>query len=105
MRKLATGGGLMTETTVNAQVASAASNLLCNGPLEKALPDTLERGGPPPFDDADRTFARKIPATVSRTSCVCPLPDEIDPPVQMSARRKPLPRRGEGSGAKRRGYG
>jgi len=103
MRKRANGGGLMTQTTVNAQVVSAVSNLLCNGPLEKALPDNLERLGPPPFDVADRTFGRKIQTTVSRTSYVCPLPDEIDPRVQMSTRRKPLPGRGEGSGAKLRG--
>jgi len=65
VRKIADGAALMTETSVKAQVVSAVSNLLGNGPLEKAMHDNLQRLGPPPFDDADRAFARKIQATLS----------------------------------------
>jgi aminobenzoyl-glutamate utilization protein B len=65
VRKVADGAALMTETSVKTQVISAVSNLLGNLPLEKAMHDNLRRLGPPPFDDADRDFARKIQATLS----------------------------------------
>jgi len=65
VRKIADGAALMTETTVTSQVVSAVSNLLANTPLEQAMQDNLERLGPPPFDDADRAFAREIQATLS----------------------------------------
>jgi len=65
VRKIADGAALMTETTVTTKVISAVSNLLGNTPLEAALHANLERLGPPPFDDADREFARKIQATMS----------------------------------------
>jgi len=65
VRKVADGAALMTETSVRAQVISAVSNLLGNTPLEKAMQDNLMRLGPPPFDAADRDFARKIQATLS----------------------------------------
>ena len=65
VRKIADGAALMTETTVKAQVVSAVSNLLGNTPLEKAMHDNLQRLGPPPFDEADREFARKIQATLT----------------------------------------
>jgi len=65
VRKIADGAALMTETTVKVQVVSAVSNLLGNTPLEKAMHDNLLRLGPPPFDEADRDFARKIQATLT----------------------------------------
>jgi aminobenzoyl-glutamate utilization protein B len=65
VRKIADGAALMTETSVKTQVVSAVSNLLANTPLEKAMQDNLDRLGPPPFDDADRAFAREIQATLS----------------------------------------
>ncbi len=65
VRKIADGAALMTETTITAKVISAVSNLLGNTPLEHALHANLERLGPPPFDDADRGFAKKIQATMS----------------------------------------
>jgi aminobenzoyl-glutamate utilization protein B len=40
------------------------SNLLGNTPLEQAMHDNLMRLGPPPFDEADRDFARRIQATL-----------------------------------------
>ncbi len=39
------------------------SNLLGNSPLEKAMQANLDHLGPPPFDETDRAFARKIQAT------------------------------------------
>ncbi|HVC60278.1 MAG TPA: M20 family metallopeptidase [Acetobacteraceae bacterium] len=65
VRKVAAGAALMTETSVQTQVISAVSNLLGNTPLEKAMHDSLQRLGPPPFDAADRDFAREIQATLS----------------------------------------
>jgi len=65
VRKIADGAALMTETAVKAQVVSAVSNLPGNTPLEKAMHDNLLRLGPPPFDEADRDFARKIQATLT----------------------------------------
>lgn len=65
VRKIADGAALMTETTVQAKVVSAVSNLLANTPLEKALYDNYLRLGPPEFDDSDRAFAAKIQATLS----------------------------------------
>src|SRR3978361_158555 len=60
VRKIADGAALSTETRVTAQVVSAVSNLLANPPLERAMQDNLERIGPPPFDEADRTDARAV---------------------------------------------
>ena len=65
VKKIADGAALMTETSVQATVISAVSNLLGNTPLERALQDNLERLGPPPFDDADRAMAAKFQATLS----------------------------------------
>jgi len=73
VKKVAEGAALMTETTVKSEVYSAMSNLLGNAPLEKAMQANLQHLGPPPFDDIDRAFARKIQATFQEediiTSC------------------------------------
>src|SRR5215467_7685950 len=63
--KIAEGAALMTETKVDAKVISGVSNLLGNAPLEQAMFECWQRLGPPPFDETDRTFARKIQATLS----------------------------------------
>jgi aminobenzoyl-glutamate utilization protein B len=65
VRKIAQGAALMTETAVEMKVISAVSNLLGNAPLEQAMQDCYERLGPPPFDDIDRAFARRIQATLT----------------------------------------
>jgi aminobenzoyl-glutamate utilization protein B len=65
VRKVAQGAALMTETSVQAQIISAVSNLLGNDPLERAMADVLQQLGPPPFDETDRSFARQIQATLS----------------------------------------
>jgi aminobenzoyl-glutamate utilization protein B len=97
VRKIADGAALMTETSVKTQVISAVSNLMGNTPLEKAMHDNLRRLGPPPFDEADREFARKIQATLSEEDIESsfrragvpmrdvPLCDEVVPPDATSA--------------------
>jgi aminobenzoyl-glutamate utilization protein B len=65
VKKIAEGAALMTETAVTRKVVSAVSNLLGNLPLEQAMQECFERLGPPPFDDMDRAFARKIQGTLS----------------------------------------
>ena len=45
---------------------SGDANLVGNTPLEAAMHGNLERLGPPAFDDADRAFAAKIQATLTR---------------------------------------
>jgi aminobenzoyl-glutamate utilization protein B len=65
VRKVAQGAALMTETAVESQIISAVSNLLANDPLERAMADVLQQLGPPPFDAADREFARAIQATLT----------------------------------------
>ena len=65
VRKIAEGAALMTETTVETRIISAMSNLIGNGPLERAMSGVLEELGPPAFDDADRSFARAIQATLT----------------------------------------
>ena len=62
--RIAEGAALMTETTVERRVVSGMSNLLGNGPLERAMFDNLQRLGPPPFDAEDRAFAEAIRGTV-----------------------------------------
>ena len=64
VRKIADGAALMTETTVGTQVVSAVSNLMGNGPLEQLMDDNFQRLGPPEFDEADRTYADAIRATL-----------------------------------------
>jgi metal-dependent amidase/aminoacylase/carboxypeptidase family protein len=99
VRKIADGAALMTETAVRAEVVSAVSNLLGNTPLEKAMHDNLQHLGPPPFDQADRDFARKIQATLTEEDIESafrragmpikdvPLCDEI---VPLDAKRAPM---------------
>src|SRR6201993_5135192 len=65
VRKIAQGAALMTETKVEAKVISGVSNLLGNAPLEQAMFECWQRLGPPPFDENDRAFARKIQGTLS----------------------------------------
>jgi aminobenzoyl-glutamate utilization protein B len=65
VKKVAQGAALMTETSVETTVISAVSNLMGNAPLEQAMHACFERLGPPPFDDMDRAFARRIQATLT----------------------------------------
>ncbi|MCA0399917.1 MAG: M20 family metallopeptidase [Proteobacteria bacterium] len=65
VRKIAEGAALMTETKLEVRIVSAVSDTKGNTPLEEALQGVMEDLGPPPFDDADRDFARAIRATLS----------------------------------------
>jgi aminobenzoyl-glutamate utilization protein B len=76
VKKVAQGAALMTETSVDIRIISAVSNLMANGPLERAMQDNFERLGPPPFDAADRVFAEKIRATLE--------PDDIAAPYRRT---------------------
>ena len=66
VKKVAQGAALMTETQVSMQVVSAVSNLLGNTPLEQAMQKQFDALGAPPFDEADRTYARQIQGTLTQ---------------------------------------
>ncbi|MBB4039454.1 aminobenzoyl-glutamate utilization protein B [Microvirga flocculans] len=99
VHKIAQGAALMTETSVEMRIVSAVSNTLGNTPLEQALHNAMEELGPPPFDEADRDFARKIRATLSEQEIAsvyraigqpqtdAPLADFL---VPMDSPRKPM---------------
>jgi aminobenzoyl-glutamate utilization protein B len=76
VKKVAQGAALMTETSVDIRIISAVSNLMANGPLERAMQDNFERLGPPPFDASDRAFAEMIRATLE--------PDDIAAPYRRT---------------------
>ncbi len=65
VKAIARGAALMTETEVEVRIVSAVSNLVGNAPLERALHGVLEALGSPPFDEADRAYAREIRATLT----------------------------------------
>lgn len=65
VKKVAQGAALMTETQMSLQVVSAVSNLLGNTPLEQAMQKQFDALGAPPFDEADRTYARQIQGTLT----------------------------------------
>ncbi|QCI65691.1 M20 family metallopeptidase [Phreatobacter stygius] len=65
VHKVAKGAAMMTETEVEMRIVSAVSNVLGNGPLEKAMHSILEELGPPHFDEQDRAFASQIRSTLS----------------------------------------
>ncbi|MFC3125583.1 M20 family metallopeptidase [Pseudoroseomonas globiformis] len=94
VKKIAEGAALMTETTVSSRILSATANLLGNAPLEAAMQSQFERLGPPPFDEADRDFARQIQGTLSAADIASnynrsgfiqhgekPLTDAVQPPI------------------------
>src|SRR5262252_2636781 len=99
VKKVAEGAALMTETKVESKVISGVSNLLANTPLEQAMSECWERLGPPPFDENDRAFARKIQGTLSDEDIATayrrvgmpkgevPLCDRV---VPMGTRRTPM---------------
>ena len=63
VKKIAAGAALMTETTMEARVVSAVSDLLGNEPLETTLQGILEELGPPHWDEEDRVYAKSIQST------------------------------------------
>jgi aminobenzoyl-glutamate utilization protein B len=65
VKQVAAGAALMTETKMESQLVTVASELIPNGPLCKAMQRNLERLGPPPFDADDRAYAERMQATLS----------------------------------------
>ncbi len=98
VRKVAEGAALMTETAVAMRVVSAVSDVVGNTPLEEKLHAVMAELGPPPFDDADRDFARRLQATftdgdmaaiwrtIGRKPTDAPLADFL---VPLQAKRNP----------------
>jgi aminobenzoyl-glutamate utilization protein B len=72
VKNVARGAALMTETSVDIKIISAVSNLMANGPLDRAMQDNFERLGPPPFDAADRALAEQIRATLTPEDLAAP---------------------------------
>ena len=66
VKKVADGAALMTETSVEAKVISAVSNLLGNDAARKRpCRSVFDRLGAPDFDDRDKAFAARIQATLA----------------------------------------
>jgi aminobenzoyl-glutamate utilization protein B len=65
VRKIGEGAALMTETRMEAKVVSAVSSMLSSPVLEAAMEAQILAIGAPEFDDADRTFAAAIQATLT----------------------------------------
>lgn len=65
VRRIGEGAALMTGTELGIRVASAVSNLLPNRALEETMQANFDRLGAPPFDAADRAFAREIQCTLA----------------------------------------
>jgi aminobenzoyl-glutamate utilization protein B len=64
VRSIAQGAALMTQTSVEARVVSAVSNLVRNALLERVLDGAFQRLGPPDFDEEDRAVAAMFQATL-----------------------------------------
>ncbi|RWO52368.1 M20 family metallopeptidase [Mesorhizobium sp.] len=60
VRKIAEGAALMTETSVVVQIAGGSSNIIPNKVLQEVMYDNMCRIGPPAFDEADYSFAKKL---------------------------------------------
>ncbi len=73
---VAKGAALMTGTSVEMRVFSAVSNMLGNEVLENLMQEVLESLGGVPFDQADRTYASAIQATLT--------PEEISQPFRRA---------------------
>ncbi len=65
INNIARGAALMTGTEVDILFDKACSNYIPNRVLGQIAYDNFLEVGPPPFDEADREFARKIRATLS----------------------------------------
>lgn len=62
---IAKGAALMTQTRCEVVFDKACSNLIPNNTIEKLLYENFEEVGAPPFDEADKEYARKMVATLS----------------------------------------
>jgi aminobenzoyl-glutamate utilization protein B len=83
VRKCAQGACQMTETTVTEQMDSDLYEILPNLPLSQLFQRHLERVGPPPFDEAERAFARRTQVDLAvvpsepLSTVIDPLPSEF----------------------------
>jgi len=66
IKKIAEGAALMSETQVRSQMVCAMNSLLGNRVLEDIMHKNFDMLGPPPFDDRDREFAKRIQDTLTR---------------------------------------
>lgn len=83
--KVAEGAAMATGTTHEVHLTTGVHERLLIRPLQEAMQANLELAGPPPFDEADQTFARKLQQaadveTEGFTTELKPLADEPDPP-------------------------
>lgn len=60
VKKIAEGAALMTETSLEVEITDACSNVLPNKVLQQAMYDNMQHLGPPPFDEEDYAFARRM---------------------------------------------
>ncbi|RWE22230.1 MULTISPECIES: M20 family metallopeptidase [unclassified Mesorhizobium] len=60
VKKIAQGAALMTETSVEMQIAGGSANIVPNRVLQEIMLDNMRRVGPPAFDDADYDFALNL---------------------------------------------
>ncbi|PBB11798.1 amidohydrolase [Mesorhizobium loti] len=60
VKKIAQGAALMTETSVEMQIAGGSANVLPNRTLQEVMLENMQRLGAPAFDDADYDFAGKL---------------------------------------------
>ena len=65
VQDIAKGAALMTGTTMEEKVYSGVSNLVGNGPLEKAMQVEFDKLGPVVFDSEDTAFAEAIRETLT----------------------------------------
>jgi len=60
VKKIAEGAALMTETSVEVQIAGGSANILPNRVLQEIMFENMQRIGPPSFREADYSFAKKL---------------------------------------------
>ncbi|RMC62470.1 M20 family metallopeptidase [Sinorhizobium meliloti] len=60
IKKIAEGAALMTETSVDVQIAGGSSNIVPNKVLQEIMLDNMCRIGAPAFDGADYSYAKAL---------------------------------------------
>ncbi|RVO20339.1 M20 family metallopeptidase [Sinorhizobium meliloti] len=60
VKKIAHGAALMTETSVEVQIAGGSANVMPNRVLQEIMVENMRRIGPPAFEEADYSFAKKL---------------------------------------------
>ncbi len=83
--QIAKGAALATQTTHKVHLITGVHRVLLNRPLQEVVQENLELVGPPPFDEKDQTFARKLQESLGVepkgfSTEIKPLPDTEEPP-------------------------